>query len=196
MQMRKAVPVLAGATAVGGAVFWAMRFSRLAAEKPDHSCQRREGRFEVRDYPSLTLASTGMEEGRREGAFMRLFNFIDRGNDRGRKIPMTAPVFIERTAEQTEMSFVMPEQARDEGVPAPSDGGVKVHVRPPRRVAVYRYTGAGSVENEQRALGALRGWMEKEGLRPTGDPLVAYYDAPYVPPFLRRNEVMLGVALL
>lgn len=194
MRMSKAVPMLAGATAAGGVVFWAVRFSRLAVEKPDHHCLRKEGRFEVREYPALTVASTGMPEGRRDSAFLRLFNFLDRGNDRGRRIAMTAPVFIDRTGGQSEMSFVMPAQARQEGVPAPTDGGVKVHVRPPRRVAVYRYSGGSSARNEQRALDALRAWMAKEGLTPSGDPAVAYYDAPYLPSFLRRNEVMLGVA--
>jgi hypothetical protein len=194
MRMSKTVPMLAGATAVGGAVFCMVRYTRLGAEKPQHRALRKEGRFEVREYPALTMASTGMEEDRRDNAFLRLFNFIDRGNDRGRKIAMTAPVFIDRTPDRTEMSFVMPEQAGQEGVPAPTDSGVKVHVRPPQRVAVYRYSGGSSVENEQRALDALRAWMEKEGLRPSGEPAVAYYDAPYLPPFLRRNEVMLGLA--
>jgi hypothetical protein len=194
MHIKKAVPVLAGATAVGGAVFWAVRFSRAAVEKPDHSCLRKEGRFEVREYPALTVATTEMREGRRDSAFLRLFNFLDRANDRGRKIAMTAPVFIDRAGGQSEMSFVMPAQARQEGVPAPTDVDVKVHVRPPRRVAVYRYSGGGSAENELRALAALRAWMAKEGLTPTGEPAVAYYDAPYIPPFLRRNEVMLGVS--
>jgi hypothetical protein len=194
MRLSKAVPMLAGATAVGGAVYWMVRFSRLSVEKPEHLALRKDGRFELREYPPLTVARTGMEEGRRDSAYLRLFGFIHRGNDRGRNIAMTAPVIIDRAPGESTMNFVMPEQARQEGVPAPTDTDVKVGVRPSRRVAVYRFSGTTSEANEQSAIDELRSWMAREGLRPSGDPAVAYYDAPYLPPFLRRNEVMLTVA--
>jgi len=194
MRMSKAVPMLAGATALGGAVYWMLRFSRLGAERPEHVALRKDGRFELREYPPLAVARTEMEEGRSDSAFLRLFRFIDRGNDRGRKIAMTSPVIIDRTAGERTMNFVMPEQARQEGVPAPTDTDVKVGVRPSGRVAVYRYSGRTSEANEQSAIDELRSWMAREGLLPSGHPAVAYYDAPYLPPFLRRNEAMLTVA--
>ena len=35
------------------------------------------------------------------------------------------------------------------------------------------------------------GPVQAKGLEAVGAPIVAYYDAPFLPPMLRRNEVML-----
>lgn len=85
----------------------------------------------------------------------------------------------------------MPRATRERGVPRPADDGVTLGERPPERVAVYRYSGRTSEVNEQRAAGALGEWMREQGLEESGAPFFAYYDAPYLPSLLRRNEVML-----
>ena len=36
---------------------------------------------------------------------------------------------------------------------------------------------------------ALRAWLSGRGLAPVGEPIVARYDPPWTPWFLRRNEV-------
>jgi hypothetical protein len=40
---------------------------------------------------------------------------------------------------------------------------------------------------------ALRDWMQVKNLKSAGEPQFARYDAPWVLPFLRRNEVMFEV---
>jgi hypothetical protein len=184
---------LLAASAIGAAVYWLATRSRAAVEKVTYSVKRRDGRFEVREYPPLTVASARVREGGRERAFRRLFAFIDRGNTGREKIAMTAPVLIERDGEESRMSFVMPGETRTRSVPAPTDYAVSLGDRPPERVAVYRFPGRPTEDNERRGLGELREWMQARGLEAVGRPIVAYYDAPWLPPPLRRNEVMLRI---
>ena len=46
---------------------------------------------------------------------------------------------------------------------------------------------------EHEALSKLRAWVDKRRLEVEGDPMFGYYDPPWIPPFMRRNEVMLHV---
>jgi len=39
----------------------------------------------------------------------------------------------------------------------------------------------------------LTAWLAQEKISPTGEPVFAYFDPPWILPFLRHNEVMLRV---
>ena len=58
------------------------------------------------------------------------------------------------------------------------------------RFAVLRYSGGRNPDNETRSLERLRAWMNAEGLRELSPPIHGYFDPPWTPVFLRRNEVM------
>jgi hypothetical protein len=58
------------------------------------------------------------------------------------------------------------------------------------RFAVLRYSGGRSASNESEALERLRAWMKSEGLKELSAPVYGYFDPPWTPAFLRRNEVM------
>ena len=182
-----------GAGLIAG-VWWIYKRSRFDAEPTPYLVLRRDKPFEVRSYPSLPVATTPIR-GDNEAAFMRLFRFIDRDNATGEKIAMTTPVFFDgQPGAQEKMSFVMPEKTGWAGVPAPSAATVKLDERPAQRVAVYRFSGGTRAELEREAVAKLRAWMMSEGLQSFGEPTIAYYDAPFIPGFLRRNEAMLRVA--
>lgn len=50
--------------------------------------------LEIRNYDSMVLVSTSMQDNGRNGAFRRLFNYITGANQGTREIAMTAPVFM------------------------------------------------------------------------------------------------------
>jgi len=189
----KKTALLVSAGVSAAAIYWLATFSRALVEKAAYTVKRRECPFELRDYPALSVATAAMREGEQDRAFQRLFRFISGGNTRGEKIAMTVPVFIDRDIEPGRMSFVMPQGTRERSVPQPADDAVTLEQRPAERVAVYRYSGRTTKANEQKALHALREWMRANDLEEVGAPTVAYYDAPFLPPPLRRNEVMLRV---
>jgi len=164
--------------------------SLMATETPDYKVLSQDGKFEVRAYPEMTLVRTASGD----GDFMRLFRYISGGNEAEQKIAMTAPVLMKHEGESTGMSFIVPRAVALEKVPAPEDPAVTMDNLPAGQFAVYQYSGGRNETNEQEALGKLRAWIDKQRLEITGEPLFGYYDPPWIPPFLRRNEVMLRIA--
>jgi hypothetical protein len=161
----------------------------MATETPDYKVLVEDGAFEVREYPALTLVRTASGE----GDFMRLFRYISGSNVAEQKIAMTAPVLMKHEGENTGMSFIVPKEVAEKKAPAPKDAAVLMDTLPAGRFAVYRYSGGRNEANEQEALGKLREWVSRKQLEVSGDPLFGYYDPPWIPPFMRRNEAMLRI---
>ncbi len=163
---------------------------RSGYKSAPYQVARSDGRFELRDYPSLTVVETPMVRAGADGSFSRLFRFITGNNDGSRKISMTTPVFMSDAGQERTMAFVMPAGMKPGEVPRPVDGAVAVRELPAGRFAVLRFSGARSAANEDGALRELRSWMVARGLEPVSGPVYAYFDPPWIPGFLRRNEVM------
>ena len=162
--------------------------SRKASESAPYRLKLRDGNFELRDYADLTVVETGM--GSDSGSsFQRLFRYISGGNAAGEKIPMTTPVFMAGRESDRSMSFVMP--ATMKSVPTPTDPAVRVATIPAGRFAVFQFSGARSAQAEVEALEKLKAWMKSRQLPESENPVFGYFDPPWTPSFLRRNEVML-----
>lgn len=162
----------------------------MATEIPDYQVVAEDGKFEVREYPELALVRTAAGE----GDFMRLFRYISGANESEQKIAMTAPVLMKHEGENKGMGFIVPREVAAAEVPAPKDAAVEKDELPAGRFAVYRYSGGRNEANEQEALEKLRAWSKERNIETAGGPIFGYYDPPWIPPFLRRNEVMLRIS--
>lgn len=167
--------------------------AREKYESPAYKVVESAGAFEIRDYPEMTLASTPMQKRGADGSFMKLFRFIQGRNDRSEKIAMTTPVLMTGT-ESGAMSFVVPKAVVARGVPSPSSPDVTLSTRPPARFAAYRFSGSGNPAQSGEAAGKLLAWAEARKLAVLGTPLFAYYNPPWTPGFMRRNEVLIRLA--
>jgi hypothetical protein len=167
--------------------------SRAATESPEYKVGKSEGDYEVREYPALKLASTSMPEREMDGSFMRLFRYISGANEGGQQIAMTTPVLIEKKEADTTMSFIMPKDAVLKGVPQPKGENVTLAETKPEKFVTLRFKGARSEDAEKSALASLQKWAAEQKIMVTGAPVFAYYDPPWTPLFMRRNEVMLRV---
>ena len=152
-----------------------------------------ENDIEIREYPALVLAETGMAGGRdgMNGGFRRLFRYISGGNAESNKIAMTTPVFVTGPDAGTSMSFVMPADRAADRLPRPGDEAVQITSFPAGRYAVLRYNGRLSEENRREAAVRLAAWLKAKGLTGKGDMVQAYYDPPWTLPPFRRNEIMI-----
>jgi DNA gyrase inhibitor GyrI len=180
---------------LAGLLFVGCQTSRSAYESAPYRVVRADGKFELRDYPALTVAETPMAQrgSRADGSFMRLFGFISGDNEVKEKIAMTTPVFMSGNGSNATMAFVLPVKMNLSDVPKPTDGAVRVRELPAGRFAVLRFSGGRNAGNEAEALTRLRDWLAQEKLSGTASPVYGYFDPPWTPGFMRRNEVMLQI---
>ena len=102
------------------AALWLASTSRAATETPEYKVVRTDDKFEIRDYPALTIATAPMSDDGMSGGFGQLFRFITGTNEASEKIEMTSPVLIAKAADKKTMSFIMPKKAVEKGVPKPA----------------------------------------------------------------------------
>lgn len=183
--MKKAFLLVAGLLAVVLTVA-ACATSRAGYETAPYRVIRRDGQFETRDYPELKIATTTRAED--DASFMKLFRYIDGGNVEKQKIAMTTPVFMVKG----KMAFVVPE-AQKAAPPAPASPAVAIDTLSPQRVAVYRFSGTRTKDSEPQAIAKLKSWLQQNQLTATGSAFSAYYDPPWTPGPLRRNEVLIPI---
>jgi hypothetical protein len=183
--MKKLLTLISGlvVSAIGIA---ACATSRSGYETAPYKVIRTDGAFEIREYPELKIATTSRDAD--NSSFMRLFRYIDGGNAAKEKISMTTPVFMV----DGKMAFVVPEKHKKD-TPAPASAQVTVDTMKARRVAVHRFSGSQTKDLELQALAKLKAWMQQNKLQETGTPFSAYYDPPWTPGFMRRNEVLIPI---
>jgi DNA gyrase inhibitor GyrI len=169
-------------------------------ETAEYRVIEKDGRFEIREYPDLMMAatSTQLDAQGRDGSFMKLFRYISGANASGQKISMTTPVFMgkEEGSSAVQMGFVMPKEVAVKGIPKPTGEQVEIRKRNGGRFAVIRFSGQMNSKTSQSAEEKLRAWMKEKNLVESDSDVesgveTAGYDAPYVPSFLRRNEVLI-----
>ena len=180
-----------------------------AIEEPKYTVVRAYEGFEVRQYAPYLVAEVVVpgpaEEAGNQG-FRILAAYIFGKNRGDRKISMTAPVSqapapatIEMTAPVTQaatsggyvVQFTMPREYTLDTLPEPLDPQVKLKEVAGGRFAVIRYSGTWSESNYADHLEQLERGVKAAGLRKTGSPIYSRYNAPFVPWFMRRNEIWL-----
>lgn len=185
----------------------------MATEEPPFTPKLRHGAFEVRDYPPLIVAEVSVTGNRKDAAgrgFRLLAGYIFGDNIHRQKIAMTAPV-IQAAAGQTiamtapvlqtggegiwAIRFIMPRGSTLETLPLPNNPRVKLHGLAAARVAVVRFSGLAREDDVAARTLALSRFVGAQHLQALGPPSLAQYDPPWTPWFMRRNEMMIPVAL-
>lgn len=169
----------------------------MAVEEAKYNVLREEDGFELREYESHILAETtvdGAFEDAGSEAFGRLFKYISGNNKQQQKVAMTSPVGQQKQDEKWVVSFMMPAPFELETTPEPKDPNVSIREVPARLIAVVRYSGFWSEKSYLRNLAKLQNWIENSRLTPVGEPIWARYNPPFMPWFLRRNEILVPVA--
>ena len=180
-----------------------------AVEEPKYTVVRQYDGFEIREYAPYLVAEVvvpGPSEEAGNQGFRILAGYIFGKNKGERKIAMTAPVAqtpaptkIEMTAPVSQaatdggyvVQFSMPREYTLETLPEPLDPQVKLKEVTGGRFAVIRYSGTWSERNYREHMEKLARDVAAAGLRTTGSPIYSRYNAPFVPWFMRRNEIWL-----
>ncbi|MBM3447170.1 MAG: heme-binding protein [Bacteroidetes bacterium] len=167
----------------------------LASEKVPEptfkSLAKLGGGVEVREYPSLVVAKTGLRRNSlgdpaNEG-FRKVARYLFGGNERSESMAMTAPVVMDM-GEQPTLYFYMPFDRSESDLPATRDRAITLQTLPPRTLGVLRFGGYASDKDLKRYGRRLREILEQEGWRVEGPLLYMGYNAPWTL-IGRRNEV-------
>lgn len=197
--------------ALAGLLLALASWPAMAIEVPEYRVLEQDGAFEIRAYSSYLIAETEVEAGFMNAgniAFGRLFRYISGANaaqteiamtapveqaSQGEKIAMTAPVEQAKGDGVYRVGFIVPRKYNRDTVPKPTDPRVIIREVPPRTVAVWRYSGRWTEENFREHEQDLRRALQARSLKPaSGDSaIIARYDAPFIPWFMRRNEVLI-----
>jgi hypothetical protein len=190
--------IIALTAAAGAAAAWVGKSAtRHGYQSADYEVLRSDGDVELRRYAPQVLASTAMDGDHRDrGSFRRLFRYIQGDNSADKKISMTTPVFIAPAGggEAGSMAFVMPRELVVTGAPEARGEAVRVQRHKARTLACMRFRGYRDPQAIAAAERTLRDWVQDQDLQSDGPVRLAYYDPPWTPELLRRNEIQLPVA--
>jgi len=110
------------------------------------------------------------------------------------KIAMTSPVLQEETADSSyTVSFIMPSEYTLESLPKPKNEKVQLRSIPSKRYAVLRFGGYATERRVEKKKRKLRELMDRDDLRSLGETMVAQYNPPWTPPYMRRNEILIEI---
>jgi hypothetical protein len=183
----------------------------MAIEGPRFNVLEQDGSFELREYSPYIVAETRVEAGFEDAgsvAFRRLFRYISGNNiaqqkiamtapvtqSRGEKISMTAPVSQVADGNAYLVAFTLPSTYTLATAPQPLDPTVQIREVPAQLIACWRYSGRWTASNFRDHEVLLRERIKERGLIAGGDPVLARYNPPFTPWFMRRNEVLIPVA--
>lgn len=146
------------------------------------------GKIEIKIIPAsmvMVSESEGNYFGTRNYLFRRLFNYISEN-----KVAMTTPV--EARIDNAQMKFYV--GTKDKLKELKDRGSVKVVTIPQRTVVSIGIRGAYTESNFERAKTQLEQWLkDNKEYRQAGDAYAVYWDAPFMPWFLKRSEVHIPV---
>lgn len=113
----------------------------------------------------------------------------------GESISMTAPVESASERDGIRMAFYLPAEYDYDSAPRPTDDSVRLVELPGRTLAVLGFSWWATDDRVARKTDELRAALADatDEYDVVGEPFLLRYEGPWVPPFLRTNEVAVTV---
>lgn len=168
----------------------------VALEEPQFTVIEHFDDWELRQYAPYLVAETRVDGNLRQsgnGAFRILAGYIFGDNQPQQKMAMTAPVISEERDNEYRYQFVMEQAYTLESLPVPNDARIELKAIPERLVAALKFSGTWNEGRINDLTTAFLEALDRAGYVPAAEPLLARYNPPLTPWFLRRNEILIEV---
>jgi hypothetical protein len=178
---------------------WINRLVKMtftSGEEPTFEVVNKIDDYELREYETYMVARVevmGSFEAAGSNGFHILADYIGGNNRSKTKIDMTAPVAMSKDRDHYQVEFTMPKKFKKGTLPEPNDARVKIIEVPAQCRAVYRYSAYWSEEDHLKHKNKLIGLLQEMKMTPIGETTFARFDPPFIPSFLRHNEVWIEV---
>ena len=169
-------------------------------EEPAYKILKKNNNIEIHKYSKQLLSQITFKKSNfddfREEAFKILATYIFGGNKSHTQMAMTSPVLEEKSSqEQWTMSFIHQSKYNMTNVPTPINSHVKLEEIAGFDAAIIRYNGNNTIEKVKFQEQLLEQWLVKNPqFKTKGNFFIAQYDAPFVLPFFKRNEIFIKVS--
>jgi hypothetical protein len=168
----------------------------VKTEKQKYRLVLKQDQFEIRYYPSATMATIFSNatdyKGLANNGFRKLARYIFGGNEQNQSISMTAPVRMNMSEKGSSMSFVMPEKFNNEALPKPNDPTIRIEQSKPVYVACISFAGYANDTKIEINKEKLLQILKEKNITTTGEYSFLGYNAPYQ--FVgRTNEIIIPI---
>jgi len=181
--------------------------STKGIETPKYELIEKKDGYEVREYAPYIRAEVTLNGAYKDtlySGFRKVADYIFGNNtkksgiamtapvlqDQPQKIAMTAPVLQDRSGDgKYTVAFVMPSEYTLDTLPKPNNAEVTLREMPKQRYAVLKFGGYATEKRAQKKIDAVLDALKRDGVTPSGAPMVAQYDPPWTPPYMRKNEI-------
>ena len=172
-------------------------------ERPSYNVVLKEDGLEIRDYEPAVVVETQVLASRRDAAgeaFRSLFNYISGNNAASLEIPMTSPVTqtpvgkgLDGVSDNWAIRFFLPSSLSMEDIPKPLQQDINIVTLAAQRFASVSFKGTQNDKKVAKYTARLREFISQNGYGVSGGPVYGFYDPPFVPWFLRDNEILLPI---
>ena len=190
---------LIGVSAIFAIVFIFQSFIMVSVNKTEeqnYTVIQKDQDFEIRFYPSSTLATIKSNAKTYKDlsgpGFRKLAGYIFGGNEDKTQIAMTAPVQMDINNAVSTMSFVMPSSYNQANLPKPNNPDVILQETTDEYVAAIQFGGFASDSELKFYSEKLRNILKQKSIKTYGNARFLGYN----PPFQlvgRRNEIIISI---
>lgn len=165
-------------------------------EEQNYRVVQKDQNFEIRFYPSATLATIKSDaktyKELSSPGFRKLAGYIFGGNEDKTQISMTSPVQMDINDSVSTMSFVMPSNYNKANLPKPNNPDVILKETQDEYVAAIQFGGFASDKELKFYSEKLQYILKEKGIKTYGNTKFLGYN----PPFQlvgRRNEIIISI---
>ena len=146
--------------------------------------------FEVRRMKDYFVVKANVEESRGYVGFDACFRYISGENEASQRFAMTTPVLNKMEGvKMKDTPFVLLNQ---DHFPQPQ-GNATIEKVNSSLMVIIKFSGSVSDQLLSKKQAQLRAYIESNGYTIKDGPWLARYNPPFIPGFLKRNELMMEV---